>query len=122
MNFKTINRASAAAIGLILASVIFAFVTVGVKVLLPITAIDADRAAERTKALAEIHATEEKSLSTPGWIDQARGVVRVPIETAMQQAAQACQNPAAARADLTARAEKAGAELPKAPEKPSAFE
>ena len=40
----------------------------------------------------------------------------------MQLAAQAWQNPAAARADLIARQEKASAELPKAPEKPSAFE
>jgi hypothetical protein len=122
MNYQVANRASAAAIGLILASVLFAFVTVGVKLLVPVPAIDADRAAERSKALVEIRATEEKSLATPGWVDQSRGIVRLPIETAMQQAAQAWQNPAAARADLTARAEKATAELPKAPEKPSAFE
>jgi hypothetical protein len=122
MNFNIINRASAAAIGLIIASVIFAFITVGIKLALPAPAIDADRAAERSKALAEIRTAEEKALATPGWIDQPRGIVRVPIETAMQQAVQAWQNPAAARADLAARAEKAAAELPKAPEKPSAFE
>jgi hypothetical protein len=46
--------------------------------------------------------------------------VRLPIETAMQLAAQQWQNPAAARADLIARAEKA-APLPKAPAKPSAL-
>lgn len=122
MNHQTINRASAAAIGLLIASVIFAFATVGIKLLLPAPAIDADRAAERTKALAEIRATEEKSLNTANWIDQSRGFVRLPIETAMQQAAQAWQNPAAARADLNARAEKAAAPAPVAPTKPSAFE
>ena len=122
MNYKIVNRASAAGIGIILAGVLFVFVTVGIKLALPVTAIDGDRAAERSKALAEIRATEEKSLATPGWVDQPRGIVRLPIETAMLQAAQAWQNPAAARADLAARAEKAGADLPKAPEKPSAFE
>jgi hypothetical protein len=122
MNYQTINRASAAAVGLIIASVLFAFVTVGVKLLAPAPAIDADRAAQRTQALTEIRATEEKSLSTPGWIDQSRDIVRLPIEAAMQQAAQAWQNPSAARADLTARAEKAAAPAPVAPAKPSAFE
>jgi hypothetical protein len=122
MNYSTINRASGAAIGLLIASVLFAFVTVAVKLALPVPAIDADRGAERTKALAQIRATEEKSLSTPGWIDESRGIVRLPIETAMQQAAQTWQNPSAARADLTARAEKAAAPVPVAPAKPSAFE
>jgi len=122
MNYQTITRASAAGIGIILAGVLFAFVTIGVKLLAPAPAIDTDRAAERTKALMEIHATEEKSLSTPGWVDQSRGIVRLPIESAMQQAAQAWQNPAAARADLTARAEKAAAPAPVVPAKPSAFE
>jgi hypothetical protein len=122
MNYQTINRASAAGIGLIIASVIFAFAAVGVKVLLPAPAIDADRAAERTKALAEIRATEENSLNTSGWIDESRGIARAPIEYAIQQAAQAWQNPAAARADLIAREEKASAPAPVAPAKPSAFE
>jgi hypothetical protein len=122
MNYQTINRASAAAIGLIIASVIFAFAAVGVKVLLPVPAIDADRAAERTKALAEIRAAEENSLNTSGWIDESRGIARAPIEIAIQQAAQAWQNPAAARADLIAREEKASAPVPVAPAKPSAFE
>ena len=59
MNLLTINRATAAALGLILAGGLFAVVTVGVKLVLPVTAIDADRAAVRTKALAEIRAEEE---------------------------------------------------------------
>ena len=84
--------------------------------------IDADRAAERSKALAEIRATEEKALASSAVIDAPRGIVRLPIEDAMKLAAQKWQNPSAARADLNARAEKAAAELPKAQEKPSAFE
>lgn len=122
MNLERINRGSAAAIGFLLVSVIFAGLAVGLKLSLHTPAIDADHAAERSKALAEIRATEEKSLATAAVIDAQRGIVRLPIEDAMKLAAEKWQNPSAARADLTARAEKAAAELPKAPEKPSAFE
>jgi len=122
MNLETTNRASGAAIGFVVAIILFAAFAVVVKLAVNVPAIDAARATERSKALAEMLAAEEKSLNTSGWMDQSRGVVRLPIESAMQQAAQAGQNPAAARADLNARQEKASAELPKAPAKPSAFE
>jgi hypothetical protein len=122
MNSPTINRASGAAIGIIIASVIFAVLAVAMKLFVSVPALDADRAAVLAKALAEIRATENVSLNNAGWIDQSRGIVRLPIETAVQLAARAWQNPASARADLTARAEKAAAPAPKAPEKPSAFE
>ncbi len=121
MNLERLNRGSAAAAGFLLVAGIFAGLAVGVK-LHPVPEIDADRGAERAKALAEIRAAEEKALTTSAVIDAQRGIVRLPIEAAMQLAAQAWTNPAAARADLTARAGKAAAELPKAPEKPSAFE
>ncbi len=122
MNYQTANRATAAALGLIIVSGIFATAVVAIKLTLCVPAIDEDRAAERTKALTEMRATEEKALATTAWLDQPHGVVRLPIDTALQLAAQQWQNPAAARAELTARQEKAVAELPKAPEKPSAFE
>jgi hypothetical protein len=122
MNLQTLNRSSAAGIGLLIVSVIFAVLALALKLFVAAPAIDADRDAVRAKALAEIHATEDTSLNNPGWVDQARGIVRLPIATAEQIAAQAWQNPAAARADLKARAEKAAAPLPKAPAKPSAFE
>ena len=122
MNLQTINRSSGAAIGIIIASVIFAVLAVAMKLFVSVPALDADRAAVLAKALAEIRATENVSLNNAGWIDQSRGIVRLPIETAVQLAARAWQNPASARADLTARAEKAAAPAPKAPEKPSAFE
>ena len=122
MSPEQANRASGAAIGFLIAIFLFAAVAAGVKFCLRVPAIDADRADARSKALAQIRATEEKSLSTAAVIDASRGIVRLPIETAMQLATQAWKNPAAARADLNARAEKAAAELPKAPEKPSAFE
>src|ERR1017187_9226918 len=122
MNLETTNRGSGAAVGFVAGIILFAALAVVVKLSVNIPAIDADRAADRSKALVEMRSAEEKSLNTLGWADQSRGVVRLPIETAMQQAAPAWQNPAAARADLNTRQEKASAELPKAPAKPSAFE
>ena len=109
-------------INFVIACFLFVALVAIVKFSVVVPAIDADRAALRAKALADIHATEAKSLSTAGWIDQDRNIVRLPIDTAMQIYEQAAKNPAAARADLTARAEKAAAPLPKTAPKPSAFE
>jgi hypothetical protein len=55
-------------------------------------------------------------------VDQDRNIVRLPIDAAIRLTVQAWQNPAQARADLIARAEKAAAPLPKVAPKPSAFE
>ena len=87
-----------------------------------VPAIDVDRASVRTQALAEIRTAEAIALTTPGWVDQARGIVRLPIATALQLSENAARNPAAARADLLARAAKAAAPLPKTAPQPSAFE
>jgi hypothetical protein len=106
----------------VVACFLFVMLVVLVRVSVPVPAIDADRAAVRLKALAEIRATEATSLATPGWLDQDRNIVRLPIETALELAVRVAKNPAAARADLIARAERAAAPLPKTPPKPSAFE
>src|ERR1017187_4075839 len=122
MNTENISRASSAATGFIVASLIFVALAVAVKFSIHVPAIDADRNAARAKALAEIRTTEDKSLNTAGWIDQSRGIVRLPIETAMQVAAQAWKNPAQARADLISRQETASKPAPVVPAKPSVFE
>jgi hypothetical protein len=122
MNQKTHTSASGAAIAFIAASVIFAVLVVAVKFLVNVPAIDADSAALRTKALFEIRTNEMASLHNAGWVDQPRGIVRLPIGTAIQLAVQEWQNPAAARADLIAREEKASAPAPKVAPKPNPFE
>jgi len=82
-----------------------------------------DRAAVRAKALAELRAAEAEALEHPAWLDQAKGIVRLPVATAMQLVEREWgQDPAAARSNLIARVEKATALPPKAPEKPSPFE
>lgn len=106
MNLDRINRATAAALGFLTVAGLFVALAVVVKLTLNAPAIDADRAADRAKALAEIRVGEENGLNQPATIDAQRGIVRLPIETAMQLAAQKWQNPSAARADLNSRAEK----------------
>ena len=109
-------------LGFVIACLFFAALVLWLKCATSVPAIDADRAAERAKDLADIRATEAQALDNPGWIDQSRGVVRLPIAVALQLAAQAWQNPAQARADLIAREGKATAAAPVAPAKPNAFE
>jgi hypothetical protein len=124
MNSETpdVNRASGAALGFVVASLIFVVLVVVLKLSVHVPAIDADASAARAKALAEIRAIENQSLNTAGWVDQSRGIVRLPIDTAMQETIQAWRNPAQARADLTARQENASKPAPATPAKPSAFE
>ena len=119
---NTINRASAAVAGFIVASLIFIVLVYAVKFSVSVPAIDADRNAVRAKVLAEIRAAEDKSLNNAGWIDQSRGIVRLPIEAAIQETAQAWQNPAQARADLIMRQENASKPAPVKPAAPSQFE
>ena len=109
-------------INFVVACLLFVALVVVVKLSVSVPAIDADRAALRSKALTDIRAAEATALATPGWIDQDRNIVRLPIETALQIYGHAEKNPAAARADLIARAAKAAAPLPKTAPKPSAFE
>ena len=86
------------------------------------THLGAERAAERSKALVELRAAETDSLQNVGWIDQGKGVVRLPIIDAVKLAEKQWQNPAQARATLNDRVEKAFYVPPPPPPKPSAFE
>ena len=81
-----------------------------------------DRIALRKKALADLRAAEATELESYGWVDQAKGVTRLPITEAMKLALRDWQNPAAARSNLVDRVEKATFVPPPAPAKPSPFE
>jgi hypothetical protein len=124
MNLPKANERNVWPVGLafLTACFLFAVIVAAMKFSTPVPAIDADRAAVRARALAEIRAAETQALNHPGWIDESRGLVRLPIEVAMQITEREWQNPAVARSNLMARVEKATAPAPPAPEKPSAFE
>lgn len=80
------------------------------------------RADERRKALAEIRAAEAEALNNYGWADQSKGLVRLKEDRAMELTVDEYKNPAVARTNLVARAEKAVAPPPKAPEAPGKYE
>ncbi len=84
--------------------------------------LGAERAAERAKALVELRASETDALTTVGWVDQGKGIVRLPISDALKLAEKHWQNPAQARATLHDRVEKAFYVPPPPPPKPSVFE
>jgi hypothetical protein len=84
--------------------------------------LNANRAAERARALAELRAAESDALQNTAWIDPAKGIVRLRIEDAMTLVEREWQNPAAARSNLIERVEKATAVAPPPPAKPSEFE
>ncbi len=117
-----VNRASGAAVGFLAASLIFIVLVAIVKFSATVPAIDADRGAAISSALFEIRSNEVVSLENPGWIDRDRGIVRLPIDRALQLAAQEWKHPAQARANLIARAQKAAAPAPKAAPKANPFE
>ena len=72
--------------------------------------LGADRAAERKKALVELRAANADVLDNPNyaWQDQSHGIVRMPINRAMEMALKLWQqNTNAVRSTLNARVEKA---------------
>lgn len=85
-------------------------------------ALTAARAAERVKNLADLRAQEREAMETYGWINLENGIVRLPLDRAVELTAAAWQNPAQARADLIDRVEKATYVPPPPPEQPSEFE
>lgn len=106
-------------LSILAAILIFAALVVATKKYTQPEALGAARAAERSKALAELKAANADAFENVAWLDKDHGVVRLPIAEALKLAEAKGQNPAKARADLIARVEKATAKLP---EKPSAFE
>jgi hypothetical protein len=81
--------------------------------------IDQARADLRRKNLMELRAENQAALTTYGWIDPVKGLVRLPIDRALELSIALCQDPAAGRSNLLARLEKATA---KPPEKPNIYE
>jgi hypothetical protein len=122
MNLQELNRASGAAVMFIVGGVVFCVITIAVKLAISVPDINADQAAVRYQDLAQMQGVEQTNLTQLGWVDVARGTVRLPIDAAIQLTETAWKNPASARADLIAREEKASAPAPVRPAKPSAFE
>ncbi len=119
MNPDNINRASGAVIGLIAGSGLFLLAAVALHALAPAPDVDSLYAAKRSASLEKIRSTENTNLNFPAWIDPTRGIVRLPIQTAMQILVSEGQDGAAARQDLLGREKKATAPVAA---QPNAFE
>ena len=117
------GRGYSVTVAVVVASLIFVALVWKMREYTTPAPLGAERATERTKALHELRAAEADALNNVGWIDQTKGLVRIPIAEAMKLSETAWHNnPSQARSNLIARVEKATALPPKAPEKPSAFE
>ena len=81
--------------------------------------VGANRVEERYKNLQEQRAVDAKALNEYDWQDKDKGIVRLPVQRAMELTLQEWQNPAAARSNLISRVEKATA-VP--PPKPNIYE
>lgn len=79
--------------------------------------LNAARTRERLQFREEVRADDAQALSRYVWQDQAKGLVRIPIERAMELVIREWQDPAAARSNLIARVEVATAPPPE-PENP----
>jgi hypothetical protein len=84
--------------------------------------VSADRANARAKDNAAVRAAGDSALANYGYVDAAKGVVRIPIAEAMKMTVQGYQNAGDFRSNMIARLEKATAAAPKPPEKPNEYE
>lgn len=84
--------------------------------------VDLKRIEERRTKLAELRAADAQALTTYGWQDQAKEVIRLPIDRAMELTLDGYQEPTVFRSNLIERMEKATALPPPPPEQPSIYE
>jgi hypothetical protein len=84
--------------------------------------LGADRVRERHQFLVETREADAQALRDYAWIDQGKGLVRLPIERALELTVREWQDPVAARALLIERVERATEEPPPPPEPENPYE
>lgn len=82
--------------------------------------VDEAHVAERRRNLAELNAQAKEVLENYAWLDQVKGIVRLPVSRAMEISAKEWRNPATARSNLLWRLEKATTVPPQPPQTNSA--
>jgi len=84
--------------------------------------VNQTRLEDRQKARAEQTAADTDAVSNYGWVDQAKGIVRLPVTNAVELTIKEYKNPTTARSNLIALSDKAAAQAPKPPPPPNPFE
>src|SRR5882672_11175990 len=112
-------RLSAYAISILGTFLIVAMLVVAMRHYTQPAPVGANRVEERYKFLQEQRAADARALSEYDWQDKDKGIVRLPVQRAVELTVQEWQNPAAARSNLVARVEKATAVPPPPPAKPN---
>ncbi len=116
------SRRSAWAVGILgTFLLVAALVTIMIRVTRP-EPVDVNRVNERYQFLGEIRQAEAAAVSHYAWQNKDKGIVRIPVERAMELTLLEWQDPATARSNLVARIEKATALPPKPPEAPNPYE
>src|SRR5437879_8928103 len=112
-------RLTAYAIGIFGTFLIVAMLVLAMRHYTQPAPVGAKRVEERYKFLQDQRAADAKAINEYDWVDKDKGIVRLPIQRAVELTLQEWQNPAAARSNLISRVEKATA-VP--PPKPNIYE
>ena len=115
-------RLTAYAIGIFGTFLIVAMLVLAMRHYTQPAPVGAKRVEERYRFLQDLRAADAKAINEYDWTDKDKGIVRLPVQRAVELTLQEWQNPAAARSNLISRVEKATAAPPKPPEKPSIYE
>lgn len=122
MNANT-SQKTASFLGIIGAFLVIAVLVYAMKQYTRPAPLDQARAAERKKAHLDLSAVSDNALHSYGWQDQAKGIVRLRIDRAMELTLQEYKNPPGVRSNLAARAVVAfPAPVPPPPAPPSKYE
>jgi len=117
-----VARATAYAIGIVGTFLIVALLVLAMQHYTQPAPVGANRVEERYNILQDQRAADAKALNEYDWQDKDKGVVRLPVQRAVELTLQEWQNPAAARSNLISRMEKATAVPPPPPAKPNPYE
>ncbi len=115
-------RVTAYAIGIVGTFLIVALLVLAMQHYTQPAPVGANRVEERYKFLQDQRAADAKALNEYDWQDKDKGVVRLPVQRAVELTLQEWQNPAVARSNLISRMEKATAVPPPPPAKPNPYE
>src|SRR6266545_6039588 len=110
-DFETASL-TAYAVGILGTFLIVALLVLAMRHYTQPTPVGANRVEERHKFLQDQRAADAKALTEYDWVDKDKGIVRLPVQRALELTLQEWQDPAAARSNLISRVEKATAAPP----------